>query len=66
MDLIPSSEATLSDLILHGHGIKARTHVATVGARGTTFPMALWFLDLSGCLVGTYVISQWVWVLAIV
>ncbi len=39
--------------------------LATTGAPGTTQPAASWFLGPDGCFVGNYVISQRVWVLAI-
>ena len=31
----------------------------------TTLPATLWYLYRDVCLIGNYVISQWVWVLAI-
>ena len=39
---------------------------ATAGAQGTTQPATSWLLDASGCLIGNYTISQWVWVIAII
>ena len=38
---------------------------ATVKGPGTTQPVASWFLVSDCCLFENYVISQWVWVLAI-
>ena len=39
---------------------------ATARAPGTTRPVVSIFLGPNGCLVGNYVISQWVWALAFV
>ena len=37
-----------------------------VRAAGSTWPATSWFLGRYVCLIGYYVISQWVWVLAII
>ena len=44
----------------------SHAHSATAGAPGTTRPQALWFMGPNSCLIGNFVISQWVCVLAII
>ena len=39
---------------------------ATVGAPRPTQPAASWLLDPDGCLIGNQVISQWLWILAMI
>ncbi len=55
-------------LIPMSHGIKARSHTQSdhQGPRKFIRPANLWFLDWDGHLIRNYVISQWVWILAII
>ena len=65
---------TPSDHQFHGSLNKSknpyplRNHIisneATAGAPGTIQPVASWFQGPDSCLIGNYVISQWVWVFA--